>query len=166
MKKCRVFFIEASWSIPLITLRSFLSQLRRVDKGQLQHYYLDDEDTFVHLLENAGALLEIYCCSAAVKNAGFNCITVKVKESSSPVSVPLTCYEKRVFPTNCDAVDTSPTCLPSKSEKERKCMKSNAVRSFRRKSDQGERSKSHVVTPKTADLIGGKLFQSPLENYL
>ena len=45
-------------------------------------------------------------------------------------------------------------------------MKSNAVRSFRRKSDQGESSKSHVVTPKTADLIGGKLCQSPLENYL
>lgn len=171
-EKCRVFFIEArevgsfDYSALLDRVRSFSSQLRSVDKRQLRLYYLDDEDTFVHLSEDAGSLVEIYRCSAAVKNADFKRITVKVEESSSPVSVPLTHYGKRTFPINCHAVDTSPTSLPSKQEKERKSMKSNAVRSLSTNFDQGKISKSCVATPKTADVIESKLFQSPLENYL
>ena len=55
-------------------------------------------------------------------------------------------------------VDTSPSSLPSKREKERKSMKSNAVRSLCTKFDVGESSKSHVDTPKTAEIIGANSF--------
>jgi hypothetical protein len=171
-EKCRVFFLEPDevdsfdYSSLVNKIRSFSSQFRSVRKDQLRLYYLDDENTFVHLSDDASAVVEMYRCSVAVENADFKRITIKVEESSSPdcTSAPSTRCGKRPVP-NRD-VDTSPSSLPSKREKERKSMKSNAVRSLCTKFDVGESSKSHVDTPKTAEIIGGKLFQSPLEKYL
>ena len=105
-EKCGLFFIEASdfnsfdYSSLVDRVRSFSSQLRNVDNRQLRLCYLDDEDTFVHLLEDAGTLVEMYFCSVAVKNADFKRIPVKVEESSSPVSVALIRCGNSVFPIN------------------------------------------------------------------
>ena len=120
---------------------------------------------FVHLSDDVSAFVEMYRCSVAVENADFKRVTIKVEESSSPVctSALLPRSGKRPVP---NPMDTSPSSLPSKREKERKSMKSNAVQSLCTKFDAGESSKSHVATPKTAAIIGGKLFQSPLEKYL
>ena len=153
-EKCRVFFLEPDevdsfdHSSLVNKIRSFSSQFRSVRKDQLRLYYLDDENTFVHLSDDASAVVEMYCCSVAVENADFKRITIKVEESSSPVctSAPW---------TRCGL-----SSLPSKREKERKSTKSIAVRSLCTKFDVGERSKSHVDTPKTAEIIGGKLSVS------
>ena len=165
---CRVFFLEPDevnsfdYSSLVDKIRSFSSQLRSVRKEQFRLYYLDDENMFVHLSDDVSAFVEMYRCSVAVENADFKRVTIKVEESSSPVctSALLPRSGKRPVP---NPMDTSPSSLPSKREKS---MKSNAVQSLCTKFDAGESSKSHVATPKTAAIIGGKLFQSPLEKYL
>ena len=126
---CRVFFLNPDevdlfdYSSLVDKIRSFSSRLRAVREEQLRLYYLDDENTFVHLSDDANALAELYRCSVAVENADFKRVTVKVGESSSPVCAPSIlprCPRSIKRPVPNPDIDSSPTSMPSKREKEKK----------------------------------------------
>lgn len=64
-EKCRVFFVEPDevdsfdYSSLVDKIRSFSSQFVSVPKEQFRLHYLDDENTFVHLSDDTGALIEM-----------------------------------------------------------------------------------------------------------